>query len=65
MKHLKMYENFLNEKVSNDEILDMVDSIHALINKIKAEDSARGAKLFTAASPLVKELHTLVESSQS
>lgn len=61
MEHVKLYEEF-QEKATNAEILNLVDEIHTLIKKIKAEDSTRGAKLFTAAGPLIKELHTLVES---
>lgn len=62
MKHIKLYESFVNERVSNSDILDLVDDIHDLIQKIKAENSSKGSKLFTAAGPLIKELHTLTES---
>ena len=62
MKKVKLFETFMNEKVSNDEILNLVDDIQSLIQKIKAENSSRGAKLFTAAGPLIKELHSLTES---
>jgi hypothetical protein len=61
MEHVKLYENFLNEKVSNTEILDLVENIQALITKLQAEDSKRGEKLFTIAGPLVKELHSYVK----
>lgn len=62
MKHIKLYESFVNERVSNSDILDLVDDIQALIQKIKAENSSKGSKLFTAAGPLIKELHSLTES---
>jgi uncharacterized protein (DUF1501 family) len=62
MKNLKPFETFVNEAVSNSEILDLVDNIQALIKKVKTENGSRGAKLFTAAGPLIKELHSLTES---
>ena len=51
-------------KVENSEILDVIDSIQNLIKNIKTDSSKKGTKLFTVASPLVKELHKLVESVQ-
>jgi hypothetical protein len=62
MKKVRLFETYLNEKISNSDILDLVDHIQSLIQKIKAENSSRGAKLFTVAGPLVKELHSLTES---
>jgi hypothetical protein len=65
MKPIKLFEQFLNENVSNSEILDLVDSIQAVIQKIKAENKSKGSKLFTIAGPLVKELHSLMESVEN
>jgi hypothetical protein len=58
-------EGKIDENVSNSEILDLVDNIQALIQKIKAENKSKGSKLFTIAGPLVKELHSLMESVES
>ena len=65
MKYVKLFEKFLNENVSNSEILDLVDNIQALIQKIKAGNKSKGSKLFTIAGPLVKELHSLMESVEN
>ena len=68
MKYIKVIEAFeqlvTETKVENSEILDVIDSIQNLIKNIKTDSSKKGTKLFTAASPLVKELHKLVESVQ-
>ena len=48
--------------VENSEILDVIDSILKLIKNIKTDSSKKGNKLYTASSPLVKELHKLLES---
>ena len=65
MKPIKLFEAFINENVSNSEILDLVDNIQAVIQKIKAENKSKGSKLFTIAGPLVKELHSLMESVEN
>lgn len=65
MKHIKIFETFVNEKVSNSDILDLVDNIQNVIQKVKAENNSRGTKLFTVAGPLIKELHLLTESKNS
>jgi hypothetical protein len=78
MKPIKLFEEFILEKayksategkidenVSNSEILDLVDNIQALIQKIKAGNKSKGSKLFTIAGPLVKELHSLMESVEN
>ena len=49
-------------KVSNSDILDVIDSIQGLIKNIKNDNSKKSSKLFSMAGPLVKELHKLVES---
>jgi Ni,Fe-hydrogenase III large subunit len=77
MNHITNYTSFVNEtfskpnsdvineaEVSNSEILDVIDSIQNLIKNIKKDSSKKSPKLFTAASPLVKELLKLVESAQ-
>jgi len=53
--------NSLKEnEVPNSEILDVIDSIQTLIEKLKSSDPERSSKLFTSAGPLVKALHQLV-----
>jgi hypothetical protein len=67
MKYIKVIESFqpiTEGKVENSEILDVIDSIQNLIKNLKNDSSKKSPKLFTAASPLVKELHKLVESAQ-
>jgi len=60
MKPLK--ESVNESKVSNSDILDVIDSIQGLIKNIKNDNSKKSSKLFSMAGPLVKELHKLVES---
>jgi len=67
VKYIKVIESFQHvteAKVENSEILDVIDSIQNLIKNLKNDSSKKSPKLFTAASPLVKELHKLVESVQ-
>jgi len=52
-------------KVPNSEVLDVIDSIQNLIKKIKNADPEGGSNLFTAAGPLVKELHKLVDLTEA
>ena len=57
-----MDESVNEGNVKNSEILDVIDSIQNLIKNLKNDSSKKSPKLFTAASPLVKELHKLLES---
>jgi len=59
-KH-KITEN--GSKVSNSEILDVIDSIQGLIKNLKGDNSKKSPKLFSIAGPLIRELHKLVESN--
>jgi len=52
-------------KVPNSEVLDVIDSIQNLIKNIKSADPKGGSNLFTAAGPLVKELHKLVDLTEA
>jgi hypothetical protein len=60
MNHL--VESVNESKVTNSEILDVIDSIQGLIKNIKGDDSKESSKLFSTSGPLIKELHKLVES---
>lgn len=56
--------DFTNEGKHNSEVLELVDSIHSVINKIKTDSSIpkeKRDKLFTLAGPLVKALHDIVD----
>jgi hypothetical protein len=63
IKKYSIFNESVNEgSVKNSEILDVIDSIQNLIKNLKNDSSKKNPKLFTAASPLVKELHKLLES---
>tara|TARA_R110000868_G_scaffold103107_7_gene284000 strand:+ start:636 stop:1748 length:1113 start_codon:yes stop_codon:yes gene_type:complete len=63
IKKYSIFNESVNEgSVKNSEILDVIDSIQNLIKNLKNDSSKKSPKLFTAASPLVKELHKLLES---
>jgi hypothetical protein len=59
-----VFESRIEEGKFNSEVLDLVDEIHKVIGKVKADSSIskeKRDKLFTLAGPLVKALHDLVD----
>tara|TARA_R110000796_G_scaffold108380_2_gene219373 strand:- start:450 stop:1895 length:1446 start_codon:yes stop_codon:yes gene_type:complete len=58
-------ESAITDLVANNEILDLVDRIHAIIKELKkdpSKDSRKTSKLFNDAKPLISKLHGLMES---
>ena len=58
-------ESAITDLVANNEILDLVDSIHAIIKELKkdpSKDSKKTSKLYNDAKPLISKLHSLMES---
>ncbi len=45
------------QKVTNKEILDLVDNIQSMILKLKNQDKTKASKLFTLSTPFIKELY--------
>jgi len=62
----KLVEDIFNNVVSeslNKEILDCIDNLQNLFNKLKSNPkyTERSIRLFTISRPLVDELHKMVE----
>ena len=74
MKNLKTFSEFKsnsiheNREKHDSEILDLVDAIHEMIQKLKnskdPEERKRASKLYTKAGPFIRALHdmTLIEN---
>lgn len=65
MRKIKLFEEFVDESVSNKDILDLIDEIHTIIKDLKSDkskDSKLTGTLFNDAKSLINKLHSLVES---